>query len=131
MNKIEEIHNWLIGIRKINRLSYKSLGEVINYSDSGFKKALLAHRLSINQIETIIKHFQLQKDYSEKFGKLELINGINEPEANYQLLAKKDIRELAEVVTDNWDALMGDKLFNARFEAEAGKWVLKLRDQKK
>jgi acetolactate synthase regulatory subunit len=59
-------------------------------------------------------------------------NTINEPQNNYpedsNALTKQDIKDIAELVVDNWDAIIKqEEIFEYKFKHEAVEWYRRIK----
>ena len=113
---IEELHKKLEELRRLNRVSYNKMSNVIGYSGEGLNKALRNNTLSIAQINKIGKEF----DFEEELNKL-LPTFDNSPIKNETAQYKVkggELDNLAVMVNENWEGLLKHPLLVPKFESE-------------
>lgn len=118
---IENLHSLLDAQRSLHRISYRKMGDVIGYSDVGFKKALDNRNLSLVQIEEIVVAFKLKGKFSEL---LRTENKVSEPSAVYG----KSIEDMIAVRVVEKIKPYLEKI--ELMEAVIGKMYLEMMDEK-
>lgn len=65
--KIEIAHDWLRNLKAVKKLSNDTLGDIIDYSNTGLGKALKVNSLKYEQIRLITIAYNLENDFEENF----------------------------------------------------------------
>lgn len=121
---LNAIHSKIDELRRINRVSYSKMAQVIDYSGEGLNKALKKNTLSIVQINKLVDHF----GYSEDFNDIvpTLITKTENPPINYNKLTKSGIRQVSLTILENENLFLEDVVFNTWYEKVVAQEALKL-----
>lgn len=121
MQETNKMHKFIEDKRLINRISYKEMGSVIGYSDTGFQRALKGGRLSLTHINMLVDKYGLRQEFDEIFGKTD--NTIKEPDTTYTKALSLDQLELE--VVKRFKELKDREVFKRILEAESSVKVAK------
>lgn len=102
---IEQLHNRLEELKRLNKVSYSKIGAIIGYSGEGVNKALRKKTLSISQINKIGKEL----GFEDELNKLLPTNSNN-----YNFIsnaAKDNIEETVIYIIENEKKLLQNATF--------------------
>lgn len=110
------IYNWLKTKKAENKISYGSIGKIINYTDVGVSKAISNETLSFEQLKHIAGELGFENEFNSKF------------KSNNQLTdtGYNHLDQLALEVTRNETELLKIPMFANIIEKHVAKHVAKI-----
>jgi len=101
----------LLQLKLLHRISYKKMGDIIGYADTGMAKALKNNTLSLDQVELIIKTLNLD------------INDVDVITDTSVKMTEK-IQETSLFIIQNKEAMMEDALFKLFIDSTVNEIVI-------
>ena len=108
------IHQQLNEARKLNRISYNKMGACISYSGEGVNKALKNGTLSLGQISTIIKSFDLKLNIDNFDNFNETINPTNSTD----ILSQCSPEEICVYIFENRERFKDNPVYKMLLDNE-------------
>ncbi|OAB78256.1 hypothetical protein [Cochleicola gelatinilyticus] len=113
---LEKLHVKLEELRRLNKISYRKLGEVIDYSGEGINKALKKFTLSIGQINQISKKYGFLDEIKSivvKFNELDELSSYS----NSERLTEDQVKTFALIFNKHYNQLKDDPIIHNKLRA--------------
>ncbi|MFT4849233.1 MAG: hypothetical protein ACI83B_001771 [Sediminicola sp.] len=119
---IENIDAWLESNRRINRISYMKMCNVIGYSDTGFKSALTNNRLPMPLVLEIIEKFGWEDDFNKEFS-------LNDDEHHVKTVTENE-HFILEVMKRHKELISASEIYKSFIDGLIAKEVWKVTSSK-
>ena len=107
MKKQEKIllaHSWVRELKAAKKISNKTLGECIQYSDTGIRKALNKETLQLEQIKMIAVCFGMEDDFNVKVH--DLNGSFSEFSDTKNEVSQNKLQEVTDFIIENEKELL-------------------------